>query len=134
MAEAFRTTATASGTMTGLRVFVDATSTATTLVAGLYADAGGHPGTLLAQGTLGTITNGALNTVPVAATAVTAGTTYWIAILGPSGGGTLRFRDRCCGGGSPAETSAGTTLTTLPAAWTTGTVFSDGPLSAFGIG
>jgi hypothetical protein len=134
MAEAFRTTATASGSLTALRVFVDATSTATTLVAGLYADAGGHPGARLAQGTLTTITNDALNTVPVPATAVTAGTTYWIAILGPSGSGTLRFRDRCCGGGSAAETSAGTTLTTLPATWATGAVFSDGPLSAFGIG
>jgi hypothetical protein len=47
----------------------------------------------------------------VPATAVTAGTTYWSAILGPNGGG-----------GSPAETSSGTALTALPAAWTTGTL------------
>jgi hypothetical protein len=134
MAEAFRAPASVAGTVTALRVFVDAGSTATSLVAGLYSDAGGHPGTLLAQGTLGTLTNGALNTVPVPATPVTAGTTYWIAILGPAGSGTLRFRDRCCGGGQPAETSSQTTLTSLPAAWSTGSVFSDGPATAFGIG
>ena len=57
------------------------------------------------------------------------------ALLGPSGGGTIRFRDRCCGysGPSPSETSAETTLTSLPANWHTGTVYADdGPLSAYG--
>src|ERR1700730_3509329 len=51
-AEAYQTTASASGTVTKLSVYVDTGSTATKLIAGVYGDAGGHPGTLLAQGSL----------------------------------------------------------------------------------
>ena len=47
MAEAFRTTASASGTLSKLTVYVDAGSNATKLTAGVYADAAGHPGALL---------------------------------------------------------------------------------------
>ena len=129
-AEAFRTTASVTGTVSKLTVYVDTGSTATRLVAGLYADAGGHPGALLGQGALNAPTANAWNDVPLPGVAVTAGTAYWIAILGPSG--TLRFRDRCCGSGSPAEVHAGTGLSALPAAWATGATYRDGPLSAYG--
>ena len=74
VAEAFKTTAAASGTLTKLTVFVDSTNTATTIAAALYADSGGHPGALLAQGTLNAPTAGAWNDVTVPGAAVTAGT------------------------------------------------------------
>jgi hypothetical protein len=128
-AEAFRTTAVASGTLTKLAAYVDASSTATTLDVGVYSNSNGHPGSLLAQGTVAPV-NGAWNTISVPWAAVTSGATYWIALLAPSG--TLRFRDRDCGCANPSETSAQTTLTTLPATWTTGIVYADAPASAYG--
>ena len=47
-----KTTASASGTVTSLSVYVDASSNATKLVIGIYSDKSGTPGKLLAQGTL----------------------------------------------------------------------------------
>ncbi len=63
-----------------------------------------------------------------------ADASYWIAILGPTGAGTIKFRDRCCGKGQPTETSFSTSLTALPAAWQTGQLYKDGPASAYGVG
>ena len=130
VAEAFQTTAVASGTVATLTVYVNTGSTASSLVAGLYADAGGHPGALLSQGTLNAPTAGAWNDVPLLGVPVVSGTPYWVALLAPSG--TLAFRDRCCGGGTAAETSSQTTLSALPASWTTGSAYKDGPFSAYG--
>jgi hypothetical protein len=56
---------------------------------------------------------------------------YWIAVLSPTGTATLRFRARTSSGGA-TEVSAQSTLATLPATWTSGAVFRDGPLSAYG--
>ena len=132
-AEAFQTYAgtTITGWVTNLSVYVDTGSTATKLIAGLYNDNNGHPGTLLAQGTLQSPKAGGWNKVSLPAKAVKAGSTYWIAILSPSG--VLQFRDQVYGG-KPCETSAQSTLTSLPSIWTTGTVYGEGQLSAYGTG
>jgi hypothetical protein len=130
-AEAFRTTGTTTGSLSQLTVYVASTSTATQLVVGLYADSGGHPGALLTQGTLTSPAKGAWVNVSVPAASVTAGTTYWIAILSPSGAGTIQFRDKA---GGASETSSSSTLTSLPATWTTGVRYTDGPVSAYGSG
>lgn len=66
------------------------------------------------------------------ATAVTAGTKYWIAILSPNG--MLKFRDRLVARRSPAKPVAQTTLTSLSNTWTTGTVLSERPLVGYGAG
>jgi outer membrane protein assembly factor BamB len=130
VAEAFQTTATASGTAAKLSVYVDAGSAAGTLVAGIYANASGHPGALLGSGSLASPRAAAWNDVPLSGSPqLTSGATYWLAILGT--GGTLRYRDRCCSGGSASETASSRTLTNLPATWSTGTSFRDGPLSAY---
>lgn len=129
MAEAFQATASASGTVSKLSVYVDASSTATTLVAGLYADSAGHPGALIAQGSSSQLTDGAWNTVTIPGAIVTAGNPYWIAILGTQSG-TLRFRD--VSGGCHSETSVQSNLTSLPSSWVTGGVYSTCPLSAYG--
>src|SRR5919201_3757632 len=122
LAEAFQTVASASGTLRSISVYVDATSASKLLQVGLYTEgATGHPSLLLAHGALRNPVVGAWNTVILNPVAVTAGKHYWIALLDPIG--TLRFRDRCCGGvgDAPSETSAQTSLATLPDIWATGT-------------
>ena len=130
VAEAFQTTAATTGSVAKLTVYVDTGSTATSLTAGLYTDNAGHPGTLLGQGTLNAPASGAWNDISVPGLPVTAGASYWITLLSPSG--TINFRDRCCGAGTPSESSSQRTLTTLPSSWTTGKTYKDGPLSAYG--
>jgi outer membrane protein assembly factor BamB len=132
LSEAFRTAAPSSGTLTSLSVYLDSGSTATSVAVGLYADSGGHPGALLGQGTISAPIGGAWNNVALPPTSITGGSAYWIALLSPTGSGTVKFRDRCCGGGTANETSAQATLSSLPATWTTGKTYKDGPLSAYG--
>ncbi len=133
VAQAYRSVAAGSGSVAKLTIFVDATSQASTLVAGLYTDVFGHPGRLLRQGKLSQPRGGAWNDVIMSSpVTVTAGSTYWIALLGPKGAGTLRYRDNCCGGGQPAETSAQATLSSLPGSWRPGKLYFDGPLAAYG--
>jgi hypothetical protein len=129
-ASAFRTTATATGSMAKLNVYLDSANRATRLVAGVYANAGGHPGRLLTQATLTSVTSGAWNALTVPMASVAAGTTYWMAVLSPSGRGTLQIRDKF--GGGRSETSSQRALTALPQTWTTGQTWPDGPLSATG--
>jgi Domain of unknown function (DUF1929)/Malectin domain/Bacterial Ig-like domain/Bacterial Ig domain len=129
-AEAFQTTASSGGTATQITVYIDAASSATQIAAGLYANNGGHPGTLLAQGTLNSPKAGAWNNVPIASTSVTSGASYWIALLSPQGTGQLKFRDHSNGGGA-AEDSSSNSLTTLPSSWTTGKTYNDGPASMY---
>jgi hypothetical protein len=130
-AEAFPVTASANGTVRSLTIYLDGTSTVGRLTVGLYTEAGGHPGTLLAQGSSTALTPGAWNTVAIPAVNVTAGTRYWIAVLGTQSG-TIVFRDDPAGT-CIAETSAQKTLTALPATWTTGQTWGGScPLSAYG--
>jgi Viral BACON domain/Glycosyl Hydrolase Family 88 len=129
-AEAFRTVAAATGSMTKLSVYLDPSNRATRLIAGVYANASGHPGRLLTQGAIASVTPGAWNAVTVPSASIGAGTTYWIAVLSPSGTGTIQFRDRF--GGGRSETSSQRTLSSLPQTWTTGATWPDGPLSATG--
>ncbi len=107
MAAAFQTTASVTGQVTSLPVYVDTGSASTKLVAGIYQDSNGHPGALLAHGTLSSPEAGSWNKVLLPATAVTAGTTYWIAILSPNG--MLKFRDKVGSMAQPSETSKSTT-------------------------
>lgn len=127
-AEAFGATATGSGPVGSLSVFIDGTSKATEAVVGLYSDSGGKPGTLLTQGTISAPTAG-WNTVPVSGATVTAGTAYWITLLSPSGAGTIVFRDAATG--SLSENSSQSNLTTLPATWSAGTKWANSPISAY---
>jgi outer membrane protein assembly factor BamB len=130
-AEAFQTTASASGTVGTLSVLLDATSTATNLYLGLYADNGGHPGALLAQANTTAPIRGAWNNFPISPTAITAGVRYWFAILG-TGSGKPIFRDRASGS-CKSETNSQSSLSSLPSSWSTGTVYADCPLSAYGV-
>jgi hypothetical protein len=129
-AEAFLTRVGYSGQMTSLHLYVDASSKATRVVVGTYADKSGHPGSLLGQAATANVMKGSWNDVDVPSVSVTAGQRYWIAVLVPSGGGTVRFREASSGLGS--ETSAQHKLSAMPASWSTGSVYGDGRLSAYG--
>jgi O-glycosyl hydrolase len=129
MAEAFPMTATATGPLPALRVYLDDTNRATTLVAGIYADAAGHPGSRIAQGTVSSPQRGAWSTVDLNDASVSEGTRYWVAVLGS--GGTLAFRDRSDGSCS-SETSGSSSLTSLPSVWASGDRWSTCQISAYG--
>jgi chitodextrinase len=130
-AEAFRASATASGNVTSVSVYIDSRSTASSLKVGLYTDSSGHPGALLAQGTISSPQVGAWNSASLnTSVAVSSGSNYWIAVLGPTG--KFYFRDAHAHGGA-SETSSQSWLTSLPVAWATGTTYADGPISAYGV-
>src|SRR5262249_7880648 len=85
-AEAFKYTATASGQAGTLSFYVDTGTTATALKVGLYADASGKPGALLASGTLSSPGTAGWKSITLGSNpSVTAGTPYWIALLGTGG-------------------------------------------------
>ncbi len=114
-AEAFLTRVRYSGQMTRLHLYVDSSSTATQAIVGIYSNRLGHPGALQAKRTITNLMPGSWNYVDLPSMSVSPGQQYWIAVLGPSGGGSLAFRDRRLSG--LAETSAQHNLTALPAQW-----------------
>jgi Glycosyl hydrolases family 16 len=127
-AEAFQVTGAACGVVSSLNLYLDASSTAGTIVVGLYTDNAGNPGSLLTQGNTTTPLAGAWNSIAVPPVSVAAGTVYWIAILGTTSG-VIAFLD--APSGCTSQTSASTTLTSLPQDWTTGTSWPSCPLSAY---
>ena len=129
-AVAFQATAKTSGNLKSLVVYLDASSTVSRLVGGLYADAGGHPGALLTVGSNAQPFSGAWNTISLPATSLITGTQYWVAILGTSSG-TLVYRD--ARGSCAGEINSQAALTSLPASWTTGTPLAVCPVSIFGV-
>jgi hypothetical protein len=132
MAEAFQSVAESAGTIDSVSIYLDATSSGERLGVGLYADADGHPGALLGQGAAKATADG-WNAVAIPDTAVEAGERYWIAVLG-LGEGEVRFRDEP-GGQCHSETSPSSLeLDALPSTWTTGIVWDDCPVSAYGAG
>jgi hypothetical protein len=127
-AEAFPFASANSGTATSVSVYVDGSSSARTLIAGIYSDKSGHPGSLLGSGSLASPKRSAWNVVTVQGAAVSAGSTYWIAVLGT--GGRLYFRDRASGP-CLSENSAQSSLTALPSTWTSGPEYNTCPISAY---
>jgi hypothetical protein len=130
-AEAFQATATGTGTVTKVSLYLDASSTTNSVIVGLYSNSGSSPSQLLARGSSTTVQPGAWNTITVPPVAVTAGTPYWIAILSPSGNtGSFIFRD--ANGPCVSKQSSSSALTDLPATWTTGATWPSCPVSAYG--
>jgi outer membrane protein assembly factor BamB len=129
VAEAFQTTAAATGSIGSLSLYIDSSSKATSAIVGVYTDNGGAPRTLLTQGSITSPVNGSWNTVNVPAAPVSAGTAYWISVLAPAGAGILHFRDTA--GGTTSLNSSQTTLTSLPSAWSSGSHWADSPVSAY---
>jgi hypothetical protein len=131
-AKAFQYTAVASGSLTRLMVYVDASTTGGAVVAGLYTSTGSNnPGALLAQGYVYPPVEGAWNTITVPSVSVTAGTRYWIAVNAPRGFGSVALRDVASGGRS--QLSAQTTLLGLPSTWSPGATSLNSPMSAYAL-
>ncbi len=128
-AEAFVYTALATGTATELRLYLDATNTATTVVAGVYADGSNSPTNLLASGTINAPQSAAWNSIALSGLPITQGQRYWIALMAPVGAGVIKFRDTP--GGDTAWGSSQTNLSTLPATWSTGASYNSSPASAY---
>ena len=127
-AEAFPFVAFSTGSASSVVLYVDALNRAKSLRVGLYSDSGGHPGSLLASGSLTSPVAAAWNAVSVKSASVTSGSTYWVAVLGT--GGTIDFRDRAYGDCS-SQTSSQSSLATLPSSWTPGKKWATCPLSAY---
>lgn len=127
-AEGYQITAPSTGTLSTLSVYADATTTATTLFVGLYSDSNGHPSTLLTSSSTAKFQKAAWNTISVPPVGVSAGSKYWLSLLGT--GGTLRFRQKQGSGGWVDELNSVSTLASLPAKWTSGTVYSGGALTS----
>jgi hypothetical protein len=127
--EAFRVDPAASGSLSRLHVFLDAPLPSSLLV-GLYDDADGAPGTLLATTTPENLAAG-WNDLGFGPVALRGASPYWVALLVPSGGsGTVNFRIAKTG---PAMFVGGRELSALPATWPAdGTSRTDGPLAAYG--
>ena len=127
--EAFSFVDQLSGTATSISVYIDSHNHATTLIAGLYLDTAGHPGSLAGTGYVTSPKSGAWNTVALGRTpTVSAGTTYWVALLGKKG--TLAFRD-ANGAACKSETSSQTNLNSLQSRWRRGPQGGNCPISAY---
>jgi hypothetical protein len=127
-AEAFTYVAAASGSARTLSFYVDSGSAATTLEVGVYADSGGRPGTLLTSGTISSPKSAAWNTAILSSNpTLSAGTRYWIGLLGT--GGQLNYRDGATGSCSQSNSASG--LTSLPPTWSTGIAWPTCDLSAY---
>lgn len=130
LADAFPSVAGATTTVGSITVYVDYGSTSTRLFAGIYANKSGKPGTLLGQGSVLNPTEDSWVTVPIPSVQVTAGSTYWIAILSPKGTGQLGFRDHG-NGGTVTLTAAQGSNGQLPTNWVTKQSYAQGPVSAY---
>jgi hypothetical protein len=112
---------------TSLSTDLDAKSSASSLVVGLYTDAGSQPGSLLADGSTSSPVAGAWNSITAGSVSLVAGKTYWITVLGV--GGSMVFRDSKAASCS-SVTSALSDLSSLPAAWSSGTTWPTCSISA----
>ena len=130
MAEAFPLTATSSGQINSLSLYLDRSSTAATVWVGLYSSYTGHPLRLLSQAQIPQPTPGIWNSIRVPAVQVRQGRQYWVALLGLNG--EIAFRDSTSN--CYSETSQQRSLTSLPATWQTGSQWSTCVVSMFGSG
>jgi RHS repeat-associated protein len=130
LAEAFPATASASGPVGSVNLFLDESSVATKIYVGIYQDASGKPGSLLTQGSTTQFAPGTWNSVAVSAANLTSGVAYWIAILGT--GGKPYFRDRSTTA-CHSQTSSQSNLTSLTSTWSTGQTWNTCYISAYAV-
>jgi hypothetical protein len=103
IAEAFQYRAGASGAVSHLSIYIDGGNRATSVTLGIYSDASGTPGELLAQATALDVADGSWAIVSVPRVAITQGNAYWLAVQGH--GGEVHIRDQFVGGGSAFASS-----------------------------
>ncbi len=130
-AEAFPAVANTTGSVAAISLYLDPTSGSGPVYVGLYADNGkNHPGALLGQGSTSSPVAGSWNPITITPSSITAGSRYWIAVLGIQATSPY-FRDRSttiC----HSETSSQTNLASLPSTWTTGKSWNTCYIAAYG--
>ena len=119
-----------AGVVRGLRIYLDSHTRARRVVVGLYSNHRGHPGSLLARGTVSKPRHRAWNRATVRSTKVHAGWTYWLAVLGH--GGRVTFRDRS--GKRCLSATSRRSIATLPSLWRTQRTSATCHVSAYAIG
>ena len=130
---AFNITPQQCKTVTNIQVYLDASSTATGLIAGIYTmDAKGNPAAQWTNGPLTSVTPGAWNSIPVSQLSLNAGQSYWIVILGI--GGTVNLRTQPTTGSGLMAVSSSSNLTKLPNTWKVGSTSTIGSVSVYGVG
>jgi hypothetical protein len=128
VAQAFQFKATTSGTTTDLELYVSSGTTATSVIAGVYDDAGGKPGKLLTSGSIPSPATSTWDDIPIGSVSLVGGSAYWIAVLGT--GGTLNYQDTP-GGSAASYVNSRSGLTALPATYSAGTEYNVSPVSAY---
>ncbi len=117
-----------SGSVSSIHVFIDARNRATSLVAGLYSNSHGRPGSLLTVGTLNHPKTGAWNSLRVRSASIRSGHIYWLAVLGR--GGRLYFRT-ATNGRCSAQKAHQRRMHSLRSSWTGRPVHSLCRISAY---
>jgi hypothetical protein len=133
-AEAFQYLAARDASVNTFKVYLDESNAADTVLVGVYSNDRGQPGTLLSQGVIKSVEAGAWNVVSIRPVWLQAGRAYWLALLGPVGGGPIAFRDEPNGSGGPTRLSAQTNLSVksgLQRNWVSGARFANSPASAY---
>ncbi len=125
---AFRLRTHTSGTTGVVHLYIDWGSTAQAVAIGIYSDDGGHPGSLLSEGSGSSLKTDTWSTVSVTPTPLASDTIYWLAVLGEDG--TLRYRSP---GRGPclSYTSVRTHLHRLPERWGRVDARTECPISAY---
>ena len=125
--EAFPVRALSTGQVASLSVFLDKSSSATTVWVGMYSNYNGHPQALLSSGVISNPLAGQWNSITPPPVQVNVGTTYWLTLLGVDG--VVAFRDRT--GGCQSQVNGQTNLRSLPAVWTRGSSWPTCVVSMF---
>jgi hypothetical protein len=125
-AEAFRFDEKTAGAARAITVYVPTPSTSKTLVAGLYTNSGGKPGSLLVSNSAPVAKSGRWVTVAIRRTPLVSGRAYWVAVLGK--GGTLDTRGRRSASCRSVRMLVGRAA--LPRLWAQGPILQD-CISAF---
>lgn len=126
--EAFPFTSLRNGRVVALHVYVDRSTRARVVAAGIYSNAAGRPGWLLASGSLRHPHRARWDLMRLRAVRLYRGRSYWIALLGI--GGAIAYRDRNSSGCHSSE-SARTPLRRLPARWGAARSWGTCSLSAY---
>ena len=131
MAEAFPVTASSSGQVNYLSLYLDASNTAGAVSVGLYTNYYNHPRKLLSQAVIAQPVAGRWTPVRIPPVQVSQGKRYWVAVLALNG--QIEFRDSNSSWCN-SETSLQSALLSLPATWSTGSQYSSCLVSMFGSG
>lgn len=121
--EAVKFTASASGTVSSLYAYiatVDPSSSNQSGQMAIYTDSSGSPGTKLASSSTTTLTGNSWNLFTITPTAVTSGTTYWLAYN--NNGSGISYNDyKYDAGTSNQQKYVAQTFGTWPTTWSGGT-------------